>query len=333
MHASIHPASPLQPSLLRYNTKPLQIPLQHFTHIPNRPRLHRHRRLDRVRAHVRHQHHTGVRQQARMHGGFVLVDVQPDAADLTAGQGVDEGGFVHDAAAGGVDDDGAGFEEGELGVGEGVAGVVLRRGALLVVDSQETISEGNREGYRERDRGRLGSVLTFNGKCKLNTSLSLNNVSKSTYSAPPHSSLSTTSLSLIRLQYLTRIPNPTAILCAKFLPIPPIPKIPNTFPRGSRPNTNGASSSPDRHTPRRKFPIPCAKFRNAPSSKKTAVSAVLSSTAVRTLLTLTPRAVQAATSIWSYPAPLWQINFKEGGKAARRSASMRPVRETESKVR
>lgn len=76
--------SPLQPSLLRHNTKPLQIPLQHLPHIPNRPRLHRHRRFNRIRSHMRYQHHTWIRQQTGMHGGFILIDIQPGTTDLAA---------------------------------------------------------------------------------------------------------------------------------------------------------------------------------------------------------------------------------------------------------
>lgn len=38
-----------------------------------------------------------------------------------------------------------------------------------------------------------------------------------------------------------------------------------------------------------------------------------------------PRAVAAAMSIWSYPAPLWQMNLTEAGRAAMSSASKTPI--------
>lgn len=38
-----------------------------------------------------------------------------------------------------------------------------------------------------------------------------------------------------------------------------------------------------------------------------------------------PRAVAAAMLIWSYPAPLWQMNLTEAGSAAMSSASNTPI--------
>lgn len=67
-----------------------------------------------------------VGQQARVDLGLVLVDVEADGGDLARGEGVDEGGLVHDGAAGRVYDDDAGFHEGEFGGGNGVAGAGLR---------------------------------------------------------------------------------------------------------------------------------------------------------------------------------------------------------------
>lgn len=66
-----------------------------------------------------------VLEQARVDLGLVLVDVEADGGDLPGGEGVDEGGLVHDCAAGGVYDDDAGLHEGELGGGDGVAGAGL----------------------------------------------------------------------------------------------------------------------------------------------------------------------------------------------------------------
>jgi len=40
---------------------------------------------------------------------------------------------------------------------------------------------------------------------------------------------------------------------------------------------------------------------------------------------LLPRDVHAATSMLSYPAPLWQMYFREGGNLETSSASIGPV--------
>lgn len=57
-----------------------------------------------------------------MHLGLVLEDVEADAGEFVGGEGGDEGGFVDDGAAGGVDEGGGGFHEGELGGREEVVG-------------------------------------------------------------------------------------------------------------------------------------------------------------------------------------------------------------------
>lgn len=67
-----------------------------------------------------------VGQQARVDLGLVLVDVEADRGDLAGGEGVDEGGLVHDGAAGGVYNDDALFHECEFGGGDGVAGAGLQ---------------------------------------------------------------------------------------------------------------------------------------------------------------------------------------------------------------
>lgn len=59
---------------------------------------------------------------------FFLVDVQAHRGDGAVFEGGDEGRFVDDGPAGGVDDDDARFHEGELGGGEEVVGVRLGRG-------------------------------------------------------------------------------------------------------------------------------------------------------------------------------------------------------------
>ena len=73
-------------------------------------------------AHVRQQHDLRVLDQARMDLRFMLVDVEAAGEDFARGEGLHEGVFVHDGAAGGVDDDDAGFHEGELIVGDDVVG-------------------------------------------------------------------------------------------------------------------------------------------------------------------------------------------------------------------
>ncbi len=60
------------------------------------------------------------------------------------------------------------------------------------------------------------------------------------------------------------------------------------------------------------------------------MSAVASSTAAGVCETVIPRALAACTSIWSYPAPLWQIDLSDEGRALMSSASKRPILETES---
>lgn len=74
---------------------------------------------------------------------FLLVDVQAHRGDGAVVEGGDEGGFVDDGPAGGVDDDDARFHEGELGGREEVVGVRLGGG----VSGREP---------RERRGGRVG---------------------------------------------------------------------------------------------------------------------------------------------------------------------------------
>lgn len=66
-----------------------------------------------------------VGQQGRVDLGLVFVDVEADGGDFAGGEGVDEGGLVHDGAAGRVYDDDALLHEGEFGGGDGVAGAGL----------------------------------------------------------------------------------------------------------------------------------------------------------------------------------------------------------------
>lgn len=77
---------------------------------------------------MRQQQHPRVGDQARVHGGLVLEDVEADAGDCVGGEGGDEGGFVDDGAARRVDEGGGGFHERELRGGEEVVGRVLRGG-------------------------------------------------------------------------------------------------------------------------------------------------------------------------------------------------------------
>lgn len=63
----------------------------------------------------------GVGKEAGVDLGLFFVDVETDAGDLAGFEGGDEGGFVHDGASGGVDDDDAGFHDGELGGGDCVS--------------------------------------------------------------------------------------------------------------------------------------------------------------------------------------------------------------------
>lgn len=118
--------------LLRHNA--LQLPLrQRQPHIVNRPLLHLLLRLLRPGSHVRHEQDVVVGQQARVDLGLVLVDVEADGRDFARGEGVDEGGLVHDGAAGRVYDDDAGLHEGELGGGDGVAGAGLQKLILVTI--------------------------------------------------------------------------------------------------------------------------------------------------------------------------------------------------------
>lgn len=139
--------------------------------------------------------------------------------------------------------------------------------------------------------------------------------------------------------------------------MPPMPRIPSTFPCGSCPRAIG--SGEPFHLPARRFCIPALKLRRAPIIKNMLTSAVDSSTAVGTLETRSggDRALQAAISTWSYPEPgracqynhvfsggfvqprciilipQWARNSMDFGKASTNSWSIRPVIETDPKVR
>lgn len=63
--------------------------------------------------------------EAFVDGGLVLEYIEAGAGDGTSGEGLDECYFVDDGAAGGVDEDGAGFHEGELRFGDEVVCGVL----------------------------------------------------------------------------------------------------------------------------------------------------------------------------------------------------------------
>lgn len=82
--------------------------------------------LHRPRPHVRHEHHVGVAQQARVHPGLRLEDVEPRAAHLAAVEGLDERVLVHDGAARRVDDDDAVLHLGEFGLADDVVGIFLQ---------------------------------------------------------------------------------------------------------------------------------------------------------------------------------------------------------------
>jgi hypothetical protein len=61
-----------------------------------------------------------------------------------------------------------------------------------------------------------------------------------------------------------------------------------------------------------------------------AVVAVASSTAPGVWETSIPRAVEEGRSIWSYPAPLWQMYLTEEGRALMISGSNTPIELAES---
>lgn len=65
--------------------------------------------------------------------------------------------------------------------------------------------------------------------------------------------------------------------------------------------------------------------RSAPSKRKTARSAVASVTGSGAYVTVISLAVQASTSIWSYPAPLWAISLTDLGSCCINSASNFPA--------
>ena len=56
---------------------------------------------------------------------FFFVDVETAGEDFAGVEGLDEGGFVDDGAAGGIDEDDAVFHEGELGGRDHVVGGFL----------------------------------------------------------------------------------------------------------------------------------------------------------------------------------------------------------------
>ena len=134
-------------------------------------------------------------------------------------------------------------------------------------------------------------VCGLSGRFKLITSLVPSSSSKLTYRAPSSNS----SLSLFRLWYCTLMPNVRSFR-AMLRPIPPMPSMPRTLPSGSCPM--GGAEEP-RKRPLRKLRSGRLKPRRAPRVRKTAVSAVASSTAVGTLETWMECAVQMGTSIWS----------------------------------
>ena len=70
----------------------------------------------------------GASSSAGLTLGFAFEDVQGGAAESAFVQGGDEGGFVDDAASGGVDQVGAGFHGAQRGGVDEVAGVRGERG-------------------------------------------------------------------------------------------------------------------------------------------------------------------------------------------------------------
>jgi len=77
---------------------------------------------------MRQQDHLLILQKSLVDLRFFLVDVQAHRGDGAVFEGGDEGGFVDDGPARRIDDDDARFHEGELGGGEEVVGMGLRRG-------------------------------------------------------------------------------------------------------------------------------------------------------------------------------------------------------------
>lgn len=65
--------------------------------------------------------------------------------------------------------------------------------------------------------------------------------------------------------------------------------------------------------------------RSAPSSSQMARSAVASVTASGAYVRVIPRLRQASASIWSYPAPLWQMCLQPSGRCLMNSSSKLPA--------
>ena len=74
---------------------------------------------------MRQQEDLLVAEQPGVDLRLVLVDVQADGGNGPVVEGGHEGGFVHDGATGGVDNDDARLHETELGGRDDVAGVGL----------------------------------------------------------------------------------------------------------------------------------------------------------------------------------------------------------------
>jgi hypothetical protein len=128
-------------ALLLWDNTPQLSLLDRHSDVADGPLLHLSLRLDGPGTHVRNEEHPRVVQQAGVDLRLVLVDVEANAADNALVQGVDEGGFIHDGAAGRVDDYDALLHDLELRRRDGVAGVRLRGG-----DQQCPSRESRRKG-------------------------------------------------------------------------------------------------------------------------------------------------------------------------------------------
>lgn len=81
--------------------------------------------LDGPRPHVRHEHDVRVRDEARVHLGLLLVDVQARGCDMAALERLYQRVLVHDGPSCRVDDDDTLLHLGELRCRDDVACVFL----------------------------------------------------------------------------------------------------------------------------------------------------------------------------------------------------------------
>jgi hypothetical protein len=92
----------------------------------------------------------GVVEESGRHTGFVLKDIEADILDEAGLESVDEGGFVHDAAAGDIDEGAGGAEGGEHGgVNEVVGGGPTGAGEDEKIGGGGEADEGGMVGVRD----------------------------------------------------------------------------------------------------------------------------------------------------------------------------------------